>query len=452
MFIPASENSSAGWVDVLVYVLPLVQFIQIPMVGNLLGSDILFLVVFFGFLMRGELRLQHPLAKRCILLCWLWFVFQFLTDYVRQSAFEDYARGWSKILLTLVSFSVLFFLLYGQRRRILVFGWGLVAGTVMAFWLNPDYLAIDYPWKFGISYPLTLAVFLLMSRRPYRPFQALLWSIVMGCINIYLNARSRGGFCLATAAYLLAGILWKRRGSPPVCIRFKTVLLSLAAMVLVGAAILSTYEYAANAGFLGEDAKQKYEAQVSGKLGLLVGGRSDLLGAFAAIYDSPVFGHGSWARDPRYVLLDLQAMAQFGYEDTASMENELINSGFRIPAHSFLLEAWVEAGIAGALFWGWIFALGLGALFRFGPLRVDFSPLAAFSVFSLLWDIAFSPYGTVGSVYRLIAPYYIVILMTCIGALAPEPARARVSDNNPPPALLPPTPVQPLIPAIEEGR
>ena len=443
--VAASQGGETVWGDVVVFCLPLVQCLQFHTIGNLLGSDILFVLAFLCLLMRRKIRLSSPLAKRCVLLILLWLAAQVVTDIVRRSAFEDYARGWSKILLTLIAFTVLYPLLYGRRRRILLYGWGLALGAALLFWFNPDRLGEDHPWKFGISYPITLAVFLWISRRSSRTVEAVLLAVLIGLLNVYLNARSRGGFCLATAAYLVAGSLWRRRGSPPVHVHLKTILVSATAMILAGLLVISAYEYAAGAGLLGNEARRKYEAQASGKFGILLGGRSDLLGAFAAVYDSPLLGHGSWARDPRYVLLDLQAMAQFGYENTEDMENELVSNGFRIPAHSFLLEGWVESGLAGAVFWGWVFLVGLGALLRFRPARLEFSPIAAFGVCSLLWDIAFTSYG---SQYRLIAPYYIVILMTGVPS-APRAIPATLANGLNLTSISPATPAS-LTPALWE--
>ena len=92
--------------------------------------------------------------------CALWLVSQVVTDVVRHSAFADYARGWSNIGLTLVNFAVFFSILYQKPRRMAIYGWGLVIGGLLDFWINPTKNMKDDPWKFGYAFPVCWAVFL----------------------------------------------------------------------------------------------------------------------------------------------------------------------------------------------------------------------------------------------------------------------------------------------------
>ena len=96
--------------------------------------------------------------------------------------------------------------------------------------------------------------------------------------------------------------------------------MALAASIVLGAVgILWAYEYAATKGFLGEEARQKYVSESSGAYGVLLGGRGDVLGALAAIHDSPILGHGSWAKDWSYILAQQEAMALMGYQDAGEI-------------------------------------------------------------------------------------------------------------------------------------
>jgi hypothetical protein len=98
----------------------------------------------------------------------LWLVSQIVTDIVRKSAFADYARGWSMIGLTLINFAVLYTLLYERPRRLVIYGWGLVAGGVLLFFLSPNDASAGLPWKFGFAFPVSLAVFLVTSSEKIR--------------------------------------------------------------------------------------------------------------------------------------------------------------------------------------------------------------------------------------------------------------------------------------------
>ena len=128
------------------------------------------------------------------------------------------------------------------------------------------------------------------------------------------------------------------------------------------------------------------------------------------IYDSPILGHGSWARDPTYIIEMVEALAALGYNDPTNglMGDELIEGS--IPSHSYIFGAWVHAGILGAVFWIWVFLWTARSLLRVYPPSLELLPVMSYVTFALLWNIALSP---VGLTSRIVDPYYIVLIMTC---------------------------------------
>ena len=161
----------------------------------------------------------------------------------------------------------------------------------------------------------------------------------------------------------------------------------LAILTVAMLGTLQLYDVAASEGWLGADAQTKYDEQ-SGALGVLVGGRSEVLVSSQAIIDSPILGHGSWAKDFAYVDLLTDRLSSLGYE---------IGGGFSdvglIPAHSYLMGSWVWSGFLGGLFWLAILGLALRLLATMYSTRLELAPLLVFSTILLLWNIAFSPYG-----------------------------------------------------------
>ncbi|HEY1803078.1 MAG TPA: hypothetical protein VGG45_01230 [Terracidiphilus sp.] len=376
--------------------------------------------VFLYLAFRQKLRLPTPASRAVAIFCLIWLASQCVTDIVRHSAFSDYARGWSMIGLTLIFFVALCTLLYGQPQRIMLYGWGLVAGTTLAFFISPNDYARDYPWKFGLGDPLTLAVILFASREKC-PFH---WKIALcatiGIVNVILGSRGEGGECMAVALYLLVTRFVQKKAAANSKITMKSKAALMAAIVLGAAGIMWAYQYAATRGVLGEDARQKYAEESGGKYGVLLGGRGDLLGAFAAIYDSPILGHGSWAKDWSYIIAEQQAMALMGYQNSGEVSREELEEGV-IPCHSWLFQAWVWAGIAGAAFWAWVFVLVARMLVRVYPVTVALLPIMAFVGFVMLWNILFSPYG---ATERILFPYYLVLLMTCADMVPRKVERA----------------------------
>ncbi len=418
------RSSSRDPVDSLVFLIPCLQFIQIKVIGVLEGSDLLMLAAFLYLALRGKIRIATPAGKWFLVLCSLWLVSQCVTDIARHSAFADYARGWSMIGLTLIGFVVLYTLLYERPRRLVLYGWGLVAGSVLTYFISPGDIALGNPWKFGFSFPVSLALFLLISSEKCRGHWPITLSALIGAINIYLGARGQGGMCLVAACYLLATRFLNAKSKAGSKAKAGTIL-TLAASILLGVAgTVWAYQYAATAGLLGEDAREKYESESSGKYGVLIGGRGDLLGALPAIYDSPILGHGSWAKDWYYRLAEERGLAMMGYTDVLSLTHEDYEEGV-IPAHSYMLQAWVWAGIVGAVFWAWVLVFTARTFMRIYPPTTPLLPLFSLVAVSLLWEILFSPFG---EEVRIIFPYFMVLVMT-LSSVAPRKAVGTVTSK-----------------------
>lgn len=423
-------SKTTDLVDILVFVIPCLEFVQIKLIGVLFGPELLLIAIFVYLAFRGKFRIKTRGGKTLLILGSGWLCSQCVTDLVRHSAFADFARGWSNIGMTLVNFAVLYTLLYGRPRRLMFYGWGLVIGGLLRFMINPDSFAADYPWKFGVGFPITLATFLFASRLSSRGYAQIALSVVIGVVNLVVGSRSVGGVCLATALYLFVSRTMARKGAETSKLKVRWMLLFTASIILGFAGVFLAYQIAASAGVLGEDARVKYENQSSGRYGLLLGGRVEALGYVPAIYDSPILGHGSWAKDPTYLIEEHEALALMGYSTANEYSPDDIEAGL-IPTHSYLFGAWVDAGILGALFWAWIFVLDAKALLRVYPPTTALLPIMSYIGFELLWDVLFSPYG---AEVRIIFPFYVVMLMTCSDMMPRKAAHVMFGDANREPA------------------
>jgi len=219
--------------------------------------------------------------------------------------------------------------------------------------------------------------------------------------DVFMGFRSLGGLCLLTTVYLALQRRTQHRVNWARPVRLRRIIM-LGTILVVGALIIvGVYEYAASSGFLGDTAKSKYTAQ-SGKFGILIGGRTEILVSGKAVMDSPVLGHGSWAKNWDYAELLLELRQRWGYAPLG------INKLGLIPTHSYLMGAWVESGILGAVFWFWVLFLPAWTLACLSQTQTHLSPLIAFFAFSLIWNVLFSPYG---AQQRIISPYHIIVLM-----------------------------------------
>jgi len=385
--------------DVWAFVLPAISFITIAIGGQLIVSEILALAM-LPWLWGARDRL--PLPRWFVLLWAGWLISQIMTDVVVGSAFADYTRGWVAIVFTFTDFAAIL-VLVSTPRQARLFALGLAAGGVLGYVFVPNAYAAGDPWKWAFAGSVGFALAAGLSgrtgvRRPWLPIAAF---AVFGVLNLVLGFRSLGGVSLLAAGYLVLGLLVRR----PETASNASMLRAVAGLVFLAVAVWGTlqiYDTAASQGLLGPDAQAKYLEQ-SGSLGVLVGGRSEILVSSQAVIDSPILGHGSWAKDFAYVDLLGDRLSSFGYEMGAGSSDLGL-----IPAHSYLMQSWVWAGLLGGVFWLAILAIAVWLLANLYASRVELAPLLTFSTILLLWNIAFSPYGASA---RIAASFGIVLCL-----------------------------------------
>jgi hypothetical protein len=287
------------------------------------------------------------------------------------------------------------------------------------------------PWKFGIGAALLLIAgaigtpkALAMVMGPYAA------SILLGFIsllNLLQNSRAIFGIGLLSALYAALATWISSRQAIAKALT-PSMFASLVVMgVIVVQIMISAYGVIAENGFLGQDAQDKYEIQTSGDLNLLLGGRAESLAAVQAIADSPILGHGSWARNQYYVRLYFDRLAEYDMITPGDMAQFYNASGDLIPSHSHLLGSWVEAGFLGALIWLWVLFLAFRALY--GVLKVQKAPslIVIVSAMFVFWDVLFSPFGADA---RFIRAAELAILLLLVNALDRQRRPVRTPSSQ----------------------
>jgi hypothetical protein len=405
--------------DIWAFILPAVSFAQVAVIGQLFLSELLMLVM-LPWLWSAKDR--APLPRWFVALWAGWFFSQIVTDVVMGSALEDLARGWAAIAFTFTDFAAVL-VLAATPTRARLFALGLATGGILGYFIAPATYAAADPWKFAFGLPVgfLLAASVAGSIGKRVPLLPIATFAAFGALNLLLGYRNLGGIALLASAYLLLNTLVGRRQSVA---RPSLARATAGALFCVIAAfsILQGYDLVASQGLLGASARATY-LQESGSLGVLVGGRPEFLTTTQAIIDSPILGHGSWAKDFKYVDLLATRLSSLGY----NVEFGPSDVGL-IPAHSFLLGSWVWAGFLGGLFWIGILVLAGWLWLNLFATRGDLAPLLIFSTALLLWNIVFSPYG--GGA-RLLTTYGIAL---CLLALRLMKGDARVRHESGTPA------------------
>jgi len=375
----------------LAFLLPSCSFVYVQLIGFLFLPEIIMLAVFAYWLFTSGLYMPR-IAMRALLLGILWFIAQAATDAIRETPFVDWSRGISKIIVFLSLFLFMQRFLNKNNARLLAFAVGTALGGALQYLLNPRGYALgwnaDGYWKFGLGTPVTLAVIcaLCVPRLRRRLFLTLVILLALCLVNLLLGYRSMGGFVFATGMFVWFENQFQGIGKG----RSQTLVLRTLALSVVGIVIfVALYDFTIKNAWTEYSLTDKIEAQ-SGDFGSFVGGRIEMFASVRAIVDSPVIGHGSWAKDPKYRDY-LTELRRFGYSVVLDdADNDLI------PSHSYFFGAWVEAGMMGALFWGWCLVVAIRALYVLHRTAHPLAPLLFFLLASFVWAILFSPFGAEG--------------------------------------------------------
>ena len=430
--------------DVWAFLLPAIAFLEIHVVGQLIVSEVIALAL-LPWLLRSRDRLDVP---RWLMALWgAWLASQILTDIIVHSAFTDWARGWAAIVFTMVDVLAVA-TLAATPRRARIFAFGLAAGGILGYVFAPSPFAASDPWKWAFAGPaaFALAAGLSSAVALRRPWIAVVAFAAFGWLNAVFLFRSLSGVALLTAVYLLAGIVvyGRRRFESPTTGR---ALAGIAFYGVAAVAVFLTLNVAASMDLLGGAAKVKFDVQSGANaattapspatgnapsiapaapgnpLAVLLAGRSEILASPRAIWDSPIIGHGSWAKDPKYAQLQVEGLVDLGV-----VEPDLVVDPNLIPTHSYLLGSWVWAGLAGGLFWMGVVALALFVIASLYTQRLAIIPLIAFATTLLLWEIVFSPYGNEA---RLHAAFGIAMVLLGLRLTRSQGAPGAADDACP---------------------
>jgi hypothetical protein len=409
--IPNAQSAIVHlFMDLFAVLIPVLVFIDFEVIGHIYASELaLFAFVPFWLYRRG-MSYVSPVLKIVLLLGAVWLFGQMMTDFVVGTPFQDYARGWSKILVTLLNLLGLYFLVGVNRRRLMLFAIGLAVGQVMTFYFAPmEYAVEGNEWKFGLAIPITLMAAFLGASWPFNrvPLLPPLFMFGMACANLVKGDRSVSLCCFLTACYLVAQYLFTRRGEMTGRASLKPRIILLASIALAGYGLSAVYADLAQSGALGKDAQTKYELQSEGRYGLFLGGRHEMVVSLQAVSDSPLLGHGSWAKDRHYIDM-LYNLRQLGYRTISAGTLKSAYKKGVIPTHSYFFGAWVEGGVAGAVFWGFVMWLVGNILGRLCTIREPLSPLIVYTSVLLGWNILFSPFGGDS---RVVAAYTLTLLI-----------------------------------------
>ena len=236
--------------------------------------------------------------------------------------------------------------------------------------------------------------------------------VFMTAFSLLTSASGRSGALAAAGTFALVVLGGKKPFSirRNICNRFWL----LAALAVIGIAVAKfAYQISAEQGWLGEEARKKYEMQTKGDKSLkalLLGGRMESFCGLIACADKPIIGFGPWAKDEGgYIdeFLRKYASAE-DYESYIKSVSWYLSQGrtdpHMIPCHAYLTMFWVSYGIFGLLFWIYVIFVLLRYIKQDCWAVPQWYMWLAASIPGYLWNIFFSPWSArVSSVLFVVA-------------------------------------------------
>ena len=396
----SENNKHIGFIDVLLLLLFSLWFVEIKIVGRLfLVEVVFFLIALWIFLtdFRSKI-LSAPLIKRVLILWVCWFLAQIFTDIYREAPFSDYIRGWAKIFFFGTNLIALYALIKDNERRLVLFVIGMAIGVLLKTIFFPNvYFLGGSIWKFGYAGPVLIFFILGSTRLKNRYFPAILL-IAFGILNLFFDARGSALGCMGAATAIFLANFYRFAKKKYSLERKLIPKTPVAVIIIVVMAATLWFFYGLSGRYhIGIDVGQRQMTETErnplyGRLGIVAG--------LKAAIDSPVIGHGSWARDIEYVFFLADLRSWIG------LKGVMFRSDL-IPSHSYLVGAWVEAGIFGLIFWLFVFYQAIKGFFCLILLNPQLIPILALILIGFLWSLWFSPFGAQA---RIVAAFNIVIV------------------------------------------
>ncbi|MBY4896842.1 hypothetical protein [Cupriavidus sp. AU9028] len=383
-------GSRVGHAGPLYFGLGAICAIKITLIGDVYIGE--FIAAAYALTLLSTLRIQREYVSLLILTL-MWAFAQALSDIANSTPMIVSLKGvLAPGVFFLTVFAVGSHFSRGNPQRMWYFLIGVAVSDIFNTSRMPTEEFLYNPWKWGYAAPAMLLLLSWLAMTRAGALRVAVAILIYCGVSALFDFRSAAGLpLLALVLYLLRGSrlgvqayrLTRARGG--VLLLFGIMAFTIALLNMVFSAI---FAHAGDFGFLSPESVNKYTVQATSELGILFGGRSEILISLRAFLDAPVLGHGSWAVDRNGYQDALSVMV---YQMGASLSDNLENfDNDLIPAHSFLMGGLVWSGFLGGVYWIGVLARAVWLYARNMPaLPIYFHVGTA----QLLWDVFFSPFS-----------------------------------------------------------
>ena len=342
--------------NLIVFIFGIIFAQRILIVGQIhIGEIIAVIYVFFRFF---DLRFTD-FEKKLMFFTFFITLLQGFSDLYNNTSLDKSLKGFFTYIVFTASIIFLSRYLKSDKnfnRAIFFFIGALVAKIQPHLFFNIYFWG--NPWKWGIGY-FTINLVLITAlfyKKDFSKLFFIIFSVAIIYFSLLNNARS---LLFVYGSSLITYLLFYN--SQKINLKFfnkkySFMLLPLSYVlfaVILGIVVVKFYPvktFVSN--FAAMDQKNTREGL--GEFGVVASSRSALVSAFYAIKDRPIIGHGSYPEDKnmKYITKQFEFLYKFGYARyVPNTEQMSLIYGRAIPAHSYIFNSMVTAGILGGAFW-----------------------------------------------------------------------------------------------------
>ena len=375
--------------------------VYVNLVGRLMVAEIIALFA-LPFINIGRLLRQYNALKVVLASLATLLLVQILSDIANNSSPYDYLRGWSVIIFSMASIIFLVNNLSKSSNGIVYYLFALML-LRLVFTEEPlDIGILEENTNFfkvrfvGFLNPamLLLGYFLYTKNKIQL---ASLSFLAFGLICMVLDARSNG------LIFLISGMLLYAKSARIRLTGKKVLVLSIVLSGLFYAGYVYYVDQVLSNNIGGSNAKIQMSKMSNpyNPLELLFYGRIDSVVLIYAGLEKPIFGYGSWGKDPggKYALL------------TALLtEDERVSDKDYINAHSIIFGYFAYAGVLGLLSISFLFfkLFSYASKIYKSNFRSATLPIVIVLSVDILWTFFFSPIGALRTTFPIFASLIIV--------------------------------------------
>lgn len=301
-----------------------------------------------------------------VLVGWITLLGYMLSDIYVGTEPAQYFKGWGRVIILMSDCVAIMILAIYNRQMLWWFMLGTGLGGIIFLYLTGVPFNV---WKLGYGERFAMVFLTLLALLPKRSWPILL--VGYGIFNIWLDYRNLGAAIIVVAAIIWAGA--KRPDKRLISLIVYSVVALIAGLVTVN---LTQDEFKV----------RRVDSNIGRSAAIIV--------SLHAISDSPFIGYGSWTINAKYAEELREKIEEKRKQVEYSDEFTHLYTGNSFQAHSQILQAWIEGGLLGAMFFIFYgYKLLQTALWCALRRRMDeYSPVFLFILIMGLWNLVASPF------------------------------------------------------------